>query len=107
METQMRTLPGGDPELLRQTLAQRFEAPLLAAVIRGREEPVTRLRFAQAMGISTPTASRAARALLDEGLVVEAEQLALDHRGRPEVVLRPDPRWVNVGVGVEDTHPMR
>lgn len=98
----MRTLPSGGPPMFRQTLSERLEAPLLAAAIRAGDEPVTRLRFANAMGISTPTASRAARALIEAGVLVEAEQLAIEHRGRPEVALRPHEQWLHIGVAVED-----
>ncbi|MGW8354300.1 ROK family protein [Streptomyces wedmorensis] len=87
---------------LHTKLAEQVEPDLLAAVICAGDSPMSRLRYVTESGLSAPTVSRAARALIKDGLLAEGEQFPIDRRGRPEITLKVNPKRVHLGLVVED-----
>jgi predicted NBD/HSP70 family sugar kinase len=85
------------------SLADAAVPGLLAAILRAPlEEPVTRSRYAAMVGISPPTAARAARRLVESGLVVESVEGASPGRGRREIGLTANQGRYFLAIFVDD-----
>jgi predicted NBD/HSP70 family sugar kinase len=75
---------------------------LEAILTAPQDEPVTRAGYAVSAGVSPATVTRAARILIEAGLVRDLHEVAREGRGRPERALGIDPAYQLIGVAVDD-----